>query len=233
MKITRIAARAALAAVALAAAAPTMAQTCTSTFDLATAFQADNELCGTPQWELLRSEGPYASCPKGEVCADGVLSPLRTFRTDLANVPGFMGFHGTESCNVHACFPVVLVNTTGAPQMINPPTSPVVVPPGRVMVHPANPENGGNGNAAVGFRSPFTGRARVFIELERADGGLIQWQVVLGKEILQPLTPLPYGSASLDREVSLEKGDLVVLRVDAAGEYGCDSSLLTFRVERL
>ena len=49
------AARAALVTLALAVALPAGAQTCRTTFDLATDMLADNELCGTPQWELLRS----------------------------------------------------------------------------------------------------------------------------------------------------------------------------------
>ena len=227
------AARAALVTLAFALALPAGAQTCKTRFDLATDMLADNELCGTPQWELLRSEGPQVACPKGTECTQGALSPLPSFRTDLANVPGFMGFHGSESCNVHACFPVVLVNTTDAAQEINPPTTPVWVPAGRVLIHPANPEGTANGNAAVGFRSPFTGVARVTIALERADYGLVQWQVAVGKRILLPLEPVASGTATFAQDVSLEKGDLLVVRVDAAGTYGCDSSLLSFTVERL
>lgn len=227
-------ARAALVTLAFAVTLPAAAQTCKSSFDLATDMLADNQLCGTPQWELLRSEGPLVACPKGTECTQGALTPLPNFRTDLANVPGFMGFHGSESCNVHACFPFVLVNTTDAAQVINPPTSYVSVPAGRVLLHPANPDATANGNAAVGFRSPFTGLARVTIALERADAGLVQWQVALGKQILLPLEPVAYPStATFAQDVSLAKGDLLTVRVDAAGNYGCDSSLLSFTVERL
>jgi hypothetical protein len=142
---------------------------------------------------------------------------------------------GTESCNVHGCFPMIAVNTTGAPAVVPYTGDTLVVPEGAVFVHPANPENGLNGNAAVGFRSPFTGWVRVTIALTRIHFGLVSWQVDLDGQVLQPSAPLGYpevGTYAVE-QLKVKKGSLLAVRVDSADGYGADSSTVSFTVERV
>ncbi len=225
MKTTKRAARAALVVISLAAAAPVRAAetTCRTSWDLASAYLTDPTLCGSPEWDLFRSEG-----------ATGALTALPNTRTNWGMVEGIFGTEGTESCNYHGCFPVVAVNRTGIDQVIPLTDGTLVVPAGAVWIHPAAPENGKNGNAAVAFRSPFTGRASVTIALTRIHPGLISWEVDVNGKVKRAPEILASGTGTYAAELDLEKGDLLTVRVDSATDgYGADSSLLTFTVNRL
>ncbi len=226
MKTTKRAARAALVVVlAFAAVAPVRAAdpTCRASWDLSAAYLADPTLCASPEWDLFRSEG-----------ATGALTSLPNTRTNWGTVEGIFGTEGTESCNYHGCFPVVAVNRTGFDQVIPLTGNSLVVPAGAVWIHPAAPENGKNGNAAVAFRSPFTGRAYVTIALTRIHPGLISWEVDVNGKVKRAPEILASGTGTYAAELDLEKGDLLTVRVDSATDgYGADSSLLTFTVDRL
>ena len=148
----------------------------------------------------------------------GGLQPLDEFRKDINGVTGLNSWHGKS-----ADTPSLTINTTNAEVKF----ATITLAARAISLHP-----GPKSAITAAWRSPVAGRVRVSAQLRDADGNCgdgIAWEVRHGAQAIGGGTFDNGGSAEFpEKEVVVEKGELVQLVIRPRAEYTCDSTQTEF-----
>ena len=137
--------------------------------------------------------------------------------------PGFHVWHGDA-------LPVVGVNTSGEIRKV-----PGTVPPGKLVVHPAEKDGAG-----LAWRSPLAGKVKITGTVQDAHdcGDSIAWFIDrLGAEGLQAVASgatEQNGSQTIQvPEVTVQPGDFLQLAIMPKQHYGCDLTQIELTIEEV